>query len=214
MPAHAARPARCSRSARFGGRANNSPPSHDAREGTGSERSEVGAQEEKKPVQAGLETLVLTVDLINDLSRSVRKASVPLVLGLISGAIAGVLYLVFLPAEPRVQDYFSAAAQVGVGVLLALVVELRAERSFAEASYLERQGRVGIVILTAVGCAGSLAGTLVSGSAPASGLLFGLSWGGTTAGVAGLFQLLLNRRRQTEDTDPSSNSLREHDVEG
>ena len=145
-------------------------------------------------MQLGIESLVVaTVGLIGDVTRSVARAMVALFLGVALGTVAGLLYAVFRPVETQVHDYFSAASQVGVGVLIALVVELRATKGFLEASFLERQPRVGTLILTAVGCCASLAGTLVTGSAVASGSLFGLSWGGSTAGVTGLFMLLLYR---------------------
>ncbi len=143
-----------------------------------------------------------SVALSGDLGRSLVKAMVPLALGLLAGVIAGVLYAVFVP-DTRIPDYFSSAAQVAAGVLVALVVELRADRDFGRASPLQRQTRVGILILAGIGCASSLAGTLVAGSTVTIAFLFGLSWGGSTAGVIGLFMLLLNRFDTSTDTSVS-----------
>jgi hypothetical protein len=143
-------------------------------------------------VQTGATILVALAGAAIDVGRSLLKAVVPLIVGLISAVIAGTLYAVFLPGA-RIHDYFSAAAQVGAGVLVALIVELRADTDLLQISFLQRQARVGILILTAIGCASSLTGIVITGSAVADGFLFGLSWGGSTAGVTGLFLLVLNR---------------------
>jgi hypothetical protein len=134
----------------------------------------------------------LTVAAYVEVARAVLRPVVPLASGVLSVFAAWMLYAVFVPSG-QAQDFFSAAAQVDVGVLVALMLAFGAERSLRRPTWLERQARVGILVLTAIGTASSLTGTLVTGSDIASGVLFGFSWGGTTAGVTGLFLLLLDR---------------------
>jgi hypothetical protein len=116
------------------------------------------------------------------LPRLLRAAAVPLTFGLLCVTVSAVGYAWQL-ADQHLGSYFSSAAQVGVGVLVALIVEGAVRGT--DDDPLVRGLRAGTLALTAAGTAASLIGLVVSG-AVAGGVMFGLAWGGLAAGVVGL----------------------------
>ncbi|WP_028066559.1 hypothetical protein [Solirubrobacter soli] len=126
-------------------------------------------------------------------ARLALRAVVPLTCGLVAAAGAVVAYVLALEGEP-LGDFFSSAAQVGIGVLVALVVEQRIKGATGEpvkgndevgavaasqagglsviaaamgavlADYVGRQARGGTVALAALGTLAALAGGLVDGA--------------------------------------------------
>jgi hypothetical protein len=108
-------------------------------------------------------------------------AVVPLVFGLLCGLVATGIYAWQL-ADADLSDFFGSAAQVGIGVLVALVLD--SVRPGARDA-LARSLHAGTVALTAVGTTWALIGVLVSGPI-VSGVAFALTWGGIAAGVLGL----------------------------
>jgi hypothetical protein len=120
--------------------------------------------------------------LVSGFAIVVLRAVVPLMLGVLSACIAGVLYAAFL-GEAALGAFFSSASGVGVGVLLALIVN---GVTRTQPDELDREIRAGTVALAAVGSFSALSGQLVTGSSIARGALFALTWGGITAGILGL----------------------------
>jgi hypothetical protein len=116
------------------------------------------------------------------LPRVLREAAVPLTFGIVCAGVSAGGYAWQL-ADQDLGSYFSAAAQVGVGVLVSLIIEGAVTGRDDEA--LVRGLRAGTLALTAAGTAASLLGLLVSADI-ATGVMFALTWGGLAAGVLGL----------------------------
>jgi hypothetical protein len=124
--------------------------------------------------------------------------------------MASLLYVGFL-ADTQIAGFFSASAQMGIGVLVALAVELRSEAvAMDPETWQQAEARARALLLAAIGSTSSLIGTLITGSAIVSGLPFALTWGGTMAGVASLTLLVLNRFDRSWDRGRAG----ERDVDG
>lgn len=124
----------------------------------------------------------LTRTLVGGFIQALVRALVPLLAGLAAAGLAAVLFVLLLSGA-QLDSFFSDAASVGIGVLIALVVN----GSLREASGpLAREVRAGTVALSAVGTLGALVGQLSTGAAVLRGIFFALTWGGMTAGVLGL----------------------------
>jgi hypothetical protein len=137
-------------------------------------------------------TASIAIEVVVGLGKSIRRAAVPLVGGLLASAVAAVVYFVS-QREASIDDFFSAGAQVAVGVLVALVVELRASH-VAAGDLAARQAREGTIALCAIAVGTALLGVLLSGagdvSSIARGAAFSLTWGGMVAGVIGLLMFV------------------------
>jgi hypothetical protein len=125
---------------------------------------------------------VLRSPLVVAFVQALVRAVVPLVVGLIAAALAAVLFVLLLTGA-ELGGFFSDAASVGIGVLIALVVNgsLR-----GTSQPLAQEIRAGTIALSAIGTLGALVGQLSTGSAALRGISFALTWGGMTAGVLGL----------------------------
>jgi hypothetical protein len=133
---------------------------------------------------------------------AVSRALVPLLLGTVCACVAGGLYAVFL-AHQTIAGFFSSAATIAAGVLIALIVNgLRPD----EVLGVDHDIRAGTVALAAVGAFSAITGELVTGSTIVRGLLFALAWGGLMAGVLGLVFFL---RAQSE---PPSKVMENPDI--
>ena len=111
------------------------------------------------------------------LSAIVRSVAA-LVLGIAGAVIAGIVYVLFLFLT--IEGFFASASEVSVGILIALIAwGLNSSRRGVIAGETS-QFAVATVALAAVGLISSLSGELVTGSG-VRGVLFALSWGGTTA---------------------------------
>lgn len=120
---------------------------------------------------------------------TIVAAIVPFTFGVLAAVVSGALYAWQLTAVD-LGNFFGAAAQVGVGLLIALAIEGVTRESVANereklVRYLLRSLRVGAGVLTAVGTTGALIGLLVSGTI-ITGVAFALTWGGLAAGLFGL----------------------------
>jgi hypothetical protein len=128
------------------------------------------------------QTTLLTRTLVGAFFQALVRAVVPLLAGLVAAGLAAVAFVVLLRGA-LLDSFFSDAAAVGIGVLIALVVNgsLR-----ATSQPLAREIRAGTIALSATGTLAALVGQLSTGSAVLRGIFFALTWGGMTAGVLGL----------------------------
>jgi hypothetical protein len=154
-------------------------------------------------VQAGFPLAEAVLGAYVNVGRSILRAVVPLISGVLSGVAAAVLYAVFLRSG-ETGDFFPSAAQVDAGLLVALVVEAGVVRARLRPTWLQLQAQVGTLVLAAIGMASSLVGTVLTGSTIAIGAAFALSWGGTSAGVIGLFVLALGGSGSDSSGAPQS----------
>ena len=113
---------------------------------------------------------------------AISRAVVPLILGIFCAGVAGGFYAVFL-ADQGIGGFFSSAAGIATGVLIALIVNGLARDP---ATSVDPDIRTGTVALAAVGLFSALVGELITGGAALRGILFALVWGGMMAGVLGL----------------------------
>ena len=114
----------------------------------------------------------------------------PLAFGALCGLIAAVLFAILRP-DDRLTTFFGAAAEVGVGILIALIVERVVRQS--DDPRVQRAS-AGTVTLAGLGTAAALVGLLITGSTVARAAAFTLTWGGLGAGVTGLFVFVTERR--------------------
>ena len=110
------------------------------------------------------------------------EALVPLLFGATCAGAAAVLYVAFL-RDADLVNFYSAASQVGVGLLVVLIVEGVVARGDDPST---RPLRAGTVAMAAFGTLCALAGVLVTATFP-RGILFALTWGGVGTGMIGLF---------------------------
>jgi hypothetical protein len=120
---------------------------------------------------------------------AIVAAIVPLTFGVLAAAVSGAVYAWQL-AGADLGNFFGAAAQVGVGLLIALAIEGVTRESDANEGeplvhYLLRSLRIGAGVLTAIGTTAALTGLLASGTI-ITGVAFALTWGGLAAGLFGL----------------------------
>jgi hypothetical protein len=100
-----------------------------------------------------------------------------------------------------VADFFSAASAVGIGVLVALVVNGSLGTT---ADSTAQEARAGTIALATIGIVAALIGQLTTGSAIVRGIFFAATWGGMTAGVLGLVYFV-----RTETPDPDADRAAE-----
>jgi hypothetical protein len=134
--------------------------------------------------------------LLEDVRANRAVSAVPVLLGLVASGAGGIVYLVALRGD-ELGEFFSVAAQVSIGVLVGLAVDVtRGQSKDPLEAALQLIGFV--TVLLGVVCA--LAGTLVSPHQEiATGILFGVAWGGVIAGFASLI-LIVGAKRQPSRT--------------
>ena len=148
-----------------------------------------------------LATLVLPipalVELLVKAASEVRSnwsaAGAPFVLGVLATASAALAYLTALSGDD-LGGFFSAAAQVLIGVLIALAVEVRTDRPReALEAALQFMGLLTVLL----GVVFALTGMLISKQAEVvMAVAFSLTWGGLVAGFASMI-LAIDAGRQT-----------------
>lgn len=124
------------------------------------------------------------------LVREAGAALVPVVFGTVAAVLAGTGYAVLLWGSD-VQEFFSVGAQIVIGVLLAIALEMR-KGSGADAIEIGLQI---LGLLTVLGGAVSALAGLLAGPHPAELVCaaFALTWGGLFAGFASLMLLFVKR---------------------
>jgi hypothetical protein len=139
--------------------------------------------------------IVASVVIFTSFIRAALRAIVPLLAGAVAAIIAGGLFALLL-RRADIADFFSAASAVGIGVLVALVVN---GSLGAAADSLSQEARAGTIALTTIGILAALIGQLTTGSAIVRGASFATTWGGMTAGVLGLVYFV-----RTETPSPNA----------
>jgi hypothetical protein len=132
---------------------------------------------------------VTVIVWVASLIRGQRRTTAPLWCGSI-GAILGLLAYVLALSGRNLDEFFSVAAQVTIGVLIAIALEVRKDEENVDAV-------VNFAVLQFVGLATVLAGALFALTGlllspeanVAVAIAFGMTWGGLLAGFATLVLL-------------------------
>jgi hypothetical protein len=120
-------------------------------------------------------------EVLGDFARSLFRAVVPLVVGVVGALVAAVFFVIFLTGQ-TLTGFFSTASSAAIGLLVALIVNTVT----ATTSSVSSEGRAGTVALVTIGMIATLIGQLTISSAPVRGILFAVTWGSIAAGVLGL----------------------------